>query len=251
MLVVVGAGLGLGPPRLTWSSGPRRLPPLATCTWHGNAGTIPAKLSAPLRRVFGRYLRTEAGAPPSRAQSFQGVSALVEPRLSVVGFVPSAEAGRRWVESRVIAFPERCVACGAPVEVFARRVRRRLFRAEEVELERIPHCERHAAFGPLLMFWTLELGKDQHWTLVAPDAGVLGELLAADASKDRLPPWRAFPGSEPWSGTWRQGYGEHWRNVGWVPFWSAQDHTRRRAYLERWRGPPDWLEALLDGTWVD
>jgi hypothetical protein len=210
--------------------------------------SIPPKLSAPLRRVFGRYLRAQPGAPP-HSVSPPGVHALIDPRLSLIRFVPSAAAGRRWVETRVITFPARCVACGAPAQVFPRRVRRRLFRADEIELERIPHCTRHAALGPLLMFWMSRLGEDHYWTMVAPDAGVLGELLALDALEDRLPPWRAFPDSEPWSGTWRQGHGEYWRDVGWVPFWTAQKGIDRRAYLERWQGPSDWREALLEGPW--
>ena len=200
-----------------------------------------------MRRAFARYLHAERGQPSAPLP--QGVHALVEPRLSVISFVPSAAAGRRWLTTRVIAFPERCVACGAPAEAFARRARRRLFRADELELERIPHCRHHAVLGPLVMFWTLRLGEDHYWTIVAPDAGVLGELLAVDALQDLLPPWCAFPQTEPWSGAWRQGHGEHWRNVGWSPFWRGLDDAERRDYLQRWRGSPDWREALLEGSW--
>ena len=61
-----------------------------------------------------------------------------------------------------------------------------------------------------------------------------------------LPPWQAYPATEPfWSG-WRQGNSEGWLHEVWLPFWRSLDAKEREAFLLRHPPPDDdWRSYML------
>lgn len=74
--------------------------------------------------------------------------------------------------------------------------------------------------------------------------------MGEDIDNAIRPPWRMYPGSEPWWGGWRQGDSEHWFLTAWLPYWQSLTKQGRAEYLVRWPPPSeDWNEYLL-GHWV-
>lgn len=200
-----------------------------------------------IQKVFARFSANEDGDPPA-APLPHGVFSLAYlgwPRLFGVNVVPTIEAQTLYAVERQLAFPERCVGCGAPAEEHLSLFRARVLRRDLTLLERVPHCHRHAAIGPLLSFEVSTLGEERLWELVAPHAHVLAETLALNTGGDRLPPWRAFPALSPESSGWRQGSGEQWLDLAWRPYWSKLGPGARAAYVRRWPAPPEWESALL------
>jgi hypothetical protein len=58
------------------------------------------------------------------------------------------------------------------------------------------------------------------------------------------PPWRRYPGEDPWWSGWRQGEAEAWLLEIWLPFWRSLAEGARTEYLEKWAPPPEWKEYL-------
>ena len=53
-----------------------------------------------------------------------------------------------------------------------------------------------------------------------------------------LPPWLAFPeGEDPCWGGWRQGNGEGWLFLVWIPFFRLLSVDQRNGYLQKWNAP--------------
>ncbi len=79
--------------------------------------------------------------------------------------------------------------------------------------------------------------------------------LAASASAlmalDPPPmPYDAFPGTEPWSGAWRQGLSEHWLCERFLPYWrSVSPEVRKRRLSQSLPPTDDWRDYLTE-LWV-
>jgi len=204
---------------------------------------------ADISRVFARYVASEQAAPVAPPTLGRGIFSL--DHLGLVGlfgarFVPSLEAAERLRSKRELGFPARCVACGRPVAEQVRLHRARLLQPALVLLERVPHCRQHAAVGPVFWFDAAPLGADQLWEIAEPDASVAADVVALGTTGDRLPPWRAFPALNPESSGWRQGEGEAWLRLAWHPFWGCLAAGQRSVYLERWRAPAGWAQAVFE-----
>jgi hypothetical protein len=64
------------------------------------------------------------------------------------------------------------------------------------------------------------------------------------------PPWVFAPNTEPWSGEWRQGSGEHWLLEIWLPFWHRLNERERENYLKKWQPPAEEWNEYLTVHWV-
>lgn len=202
---------------------------------------------AEISRVFARYLAAEVRATaPQLPRGVLALDHLGLPGVFGARLVPGLGSDQRLRSTRELVFPLRCVACGAAAEVQLPLLRARLLRPAQVLLEQVPHCRRHAVVGPVFWFETKPVGADQLWELAAPSAEVLADIVARVSEGDRLPPWRAFPALSPESSGWRQGDGEGWLRVAWLPFWSSLGAEQRLAYLGRWPAPAGWGAAVRD-----
>ena len=66
-----------------------------------------------------------------------------------------------------------------------------------------------------------------------------------DFSSAPEPPWKRYPGKEPWWGGFRQGDSEAWYVNVFLSFWMALQATDRAQYLARWPAPSaEWSECL-------
>jgi len=81
----------------------------------------------------------------------------------------------------------------------------------------------------------------------AADAPAGPASVSADGLPDTvpLPPWLAFPESDPWWPGWRDGAAEGWMRTHWLPWWRALDAATRADFI-RANPPPDeaWLPYL-------
>lgn len=88
------------------------------------------------------------------------------------------------------------------------------------------------------MIWRLRRKTDwQQWLDI--------QLKAFSNGEEIVPPWVAFPGSEPWWGGWRQGISETWFRYCWFPFWSGLSNEAKASYIEKWNTTVDWYEHLM------
>ena len=79
------------------------------------------------------------------------------------------------------------------------------------------------------------------------DEQKISRLLRAVQYKDILPPWEQYPETEPWWIGWRQGDGEVWLKLVWLPFWSKLARTEKEHYVDRWAAPEEWRNYVLEG----
>jgi hypothetical protein len=85
--------------------------------------------------------------------------------------------------------------------------------------------------------WQQKSSEWEHW--------LTNQLNTLNRGEEIIPPWIAFPDSEPWWGGWRQGNAEGWLILVWLPFWRTLDRKAKADYMEKWNTPADWREYLL------
>lgn len=71
------------------------------------------------------------------------------------------------------------------------------------------------------------------------------QLDTLNRGEEIIPPWMAFPDSEPWWGGWRRGNAEGWLIPVWLPFWRTFDNKAKANYVKKWDASTDWREYLL------
>jgi hypothetical protein len=70
------------------------------------------------------------------------------------------------------------------------------------------------------------------------------------AGEDIEPPWIQFNGVSPYYSGWRQGNGDHWMNLIWVPFWREKKIEEKKIYLQKFPPPnEEWHEYLMQKWW--
>lgn len=72
------------------------------------------------------------------------------------------------------------------------------------------------------------------------------QLESLNRGEEIVPPWIAYPESDPWWGGWRQGNSEGWLVLVWLPFWHNITDEARVNYIEKWNASADWREYLGD-----
>ncbi len=85
--------------------------------------------------------------------------------------------------------------------------------------------------------WQRKSSEWEHW--------LTNQLDTLNRGEEIIPPWIAFPDSEPWWGGWRQGNAEGWLILVWLPFWRNLDNKAKADYVEKWDASADWREYLL------
>lgn len=86
-------------------------------------------------------------------------------------------------------------------------------------------------------WWKKEPSEWECWFATQIDALNRGEEI--------VPPWIAFPDSDPWWGGWRQGNSQGWLVLVWIPFWRHLNDREKLAYIEKWDASADWREYLM------
>lgn len=76
-----------------------------------------------------------------------------------------------------------------------------------------------------------------------PDLPLVGPA-ETPGPREMQPPWVRWPGALPEWGGFRQGHGEAWYLLQFLPFWSKLDADARRGWLDRWEAPAAWRERL-------